>query len=189
MGSEMCIRDRSHTWRLQAILLSFYFSSYRHRVMSKSSKRSHDECRRAICIVCGGKSDPGEEISSELLKMIREFVMEDFSLNDDRFPAGLCKSHVNLLHEYKRGIFTRKLSIQSFEPYYRCVTRNSCDDGTCHVCNTARSNPCSGTMPRKPKRGRPPNNTAHQSSYQQVLNFAPSAFHLLDRVYLINVPV
>lgn len=141
---------------------TFHSLSVIHFNMPKS-KRTHEECRQAVCIVCGGKSDRNDTISDALLELIREYVIHDYMIDDDRLPSGICKSDRNLLHEYKNGVYRRKLKVQSFEQYAKYNMRHGCDEGRCQVCNVARSTPFSEhTPPAKRKPGRP--SIPHDSS-------------------------
>lgn len=74
--------------------------------------------------------------------------------------------------------------MQSFEPYAKYNTRateSACDKWQCYICNIARSNPFSGSMPMKPKRGRPSSDDTPQEHQMQSVKICPKCFSILGR--------
>ena len=102
----------------------------------RQQQKSHEDCRRTVCIVCGRKAT--EKVTESLVDSVRTFVVENYDPEDNRLPSGLCKTDKTVLYEYKKGVYRRDFHIQDFEKYRRYITRSSCESGSCSICNVGR---------------------------------------------------
>ena len=132
--------------------------------------RTHHENRDVICLVCGEKG--AEKLNDALILLIKQFVLSDYDVNDERFPHALCGTHKTVLYEYKSGNFKRKLNMQSFTKYSGYITRQTCISGNCMICNTAQAK-----SHKKPLRGRP----SGQASMHSEESIAPTPKKLCSK--------
>ena len=53
-----------------------------------NASKTHDECRKSVCVVCMKKSD--RELTVAAKEKILQFIEPDLDFNDDRVPLGIC---------------------------------------------------------------------------------------------------
>ena len=53
-----------------------------------NASKTHDECRKSVCVVCMKKSDG--ELTVAAKEKILQFIEPDLDFNDDRVPLGIC---------------------------------------------------------------------------------------------------
>ena len=82
----------------------------------------HSEARQKVCVVCYNKAS--RLLSFALVKVIQEFVFENYSLENPDLSCGICNSCSWTLSEYKNGNITRTLPvIGDYNPGTRVLTR------------------------------------------------------------------
>ena len=63
-----------------------------------TSKRNHDECLAAFCILCVGRADPKLKLTEELIQLIKTYVPNLNYDRDHKFLAngicGTCKTRL-----------------------------------------------------------------------------------------------
>lgn len=114
--------------------------------MSLREKCSHDDNRRKVCAPCGRKIVFGQNapsryfIDDAIEALIVEFVNEDYDINNEKFPTGICRTCCQTLKEAKKKIFQRPMPKM---PLYQEIilpknTRSRQDICNCFVCLTGR---------------------------------------------------
>ena len=53
-----------------------------------NASKTHDECRKYVCVVCMKKSD--RELTVAAKEKILQFIEPNLDFNDDRVPLGIC---------------------------------------------------------------------------------------------------
>ena len=54
--------------------------------------RTHSEARRVVCCVCGRKVTEGHTVTERLATLVRQFVFEDYSTDNNCHPTGMCST-------------------------------------------------------------------------------------------------
>lgn len=114
--------------------------------MSLREKSSHDDNRRKVCAPCGRKIIFGQNapsryfIDNEIEKLIIEYVCEDYDINNEKFPTGICRTCCQTLKEANKEVFKRPMPKM---PLYQNIilpknTRSRQDICNCFVCLTGR---------------------------------------------------
>lgn len=118
--------------------------------------RTHEECRKSVCVICMGKTKNMQNITDCLSKIIKNDFLPHFDLNNINFPLAICGTcrlaiTKNKNHS-KNGI--KMFDYAIFKPA-RAQTRNSATC-TCTICEVAQAKAVniSGAA-AKNKRGRP----------------------------------
>lgn len=122
--------------------------------------KSHDECRKSICILCFTKAKELRTVSNLQYFLIKKYVYNIISL-DERFPNVICGNCRLLLQKcYKNNNSEGLKSIQlfnynavAFERSTRSSFLNNCK---CIVCNIAKKSGLGSNKANK-KCGRPSN--------------------------------
>lgn len=98
---------------------------------------SHNLNRSKICFVCCQRAT--RNITSALLVIIQTFLIEGFSLDNQKFPSGVCETCRLTITGYGKGKFDRILApwfdlspMRTFRP-----KRNPTDPCCCLICNLA----------------------------------------------------
>jgi G:T-mismatch repair DNA endonuclease (very short patch repair protein) len=113
----------------------------------------HSEARHKVCVICYNKAK--RSLSPIYVKVIQDYVIENYSVENVDFPCGLCDSCRIIVSQYKNGDTKRTLPlVDDYYPGTRILTRGKsvCE---CRICNVAKSNGI-GAKSLKKRKGRPP---------------------------------
>lgn len=146
--------------------------------------KSHDECRKCVCLLCFNKTKTMRNITKTAHKIIQEHIVSGYDESDDRLPTMLCSNCYTIIYEYNAANFTHVIPIfdySSLKQNLRPNTRNAiqCD---CKVCEIARSSTTSNFSPtviQKRKPGPVKQNVASHSL--DVLECPPSALKICSK--------
>lgn len=98
----------------------------------------HEMCRSKICLVCRGCASCCIEQHSNLHRFIQDFVIGDYSPEDQRLPRALCKSCRDKLFQFGQGNFSPILpEIESYEEMRNFRSPRSSTDRlcSCQICS------------------------------------------------------
>lgn len=112
----------------------------------------HFQARHKVCVVCYKKAD--RTLSSIYVGVIRDNILENYSLENPDLPCGICNSCRIIVSQYKCGNTKRPLPVASdYNPGTRVMTRSqtACE---CNICCVARSNGLDAKSLKK-RKGRP----------------------------------
>ena len=73
------------------------------------SREDHEANRKKICDNCFDRAILVIEKNSFHEKLVKDFILLDFSYSNNHLPCGLCSNCLNRLRECARGDFTRTL--------------------------------------------------------------------------------
>ena len=144
-------------------------------------KRSHEEARKVVCLICLHKSKDIRLINSNQKRIIQEHVFEEFNEVDDRLPSVLCGTCRLTLSQYDKGIFSRKLYLTDHSSIpHRYYTRSQSVDAStshclCIICEISRGNPVQDTgiaggggLMTKAERGRPATSESSRPTHMKL---------------------
>ena len=101
----------------------------------------HERSRKAICLLCFAPSERVIQKDSNLERLVREFVITGYFVEDQRLPCALCASCRKKLQQFHKGNFDRYLSefldytkMKGFHLHRRQSNeeQESCD---CYICD------------------------------------------------------
>ena len=125
--------------------------------MAAQFETSHEYCREKVCVVCYKKGS--RKLSVGDVEVVREFIIEAYSVSDSDFPNAICTGcSLSLSKKRKNPSFVIPNQHDDYDPGRRHVLRSSttttCD---CKICTVAKQSGISLHHSRKdrPKRGRP----------------------------------
>ena len=72
-------------------------------------RKSHEECRQAVCLLCLGKTKEMRKINPDQIKIIQEYFITGFDEADIRLPCALCTTCRVTVLAYSKGDFRRRL--------------------------------------------------------------------------------
>lgn len=117
--------------------------------MSHGNKSSHEDNRTKVCAPCGKKIKFGNKspkkffISSDIEKLIKQFINQDFDVKNEKYPLSICPTCSTTLLDATKGKFQRP--IQKMPNYTDMLlpksTRTSSQEDTscnCYICLTGR---------------------------------------------------
>ena len=114
--------------------------------------RSHEECRRAVCLLCFGKTKEMREISEKTRDIICDYFIEAYDMTDPRMPAALCSNCRRVVREYSMGTFSSEIELFDYSKVLAHPTTRSSPKCSCLICETART---TLQAPKRDKPGRP----------------------------------
>ena len=135
-----------------------------------NTKRCHEESRKAVCLLCFGKSKVMRNITSNINRLIKEHVLSGYDNEDVRLPIVVCSNCHTILCEYGNSKFNRKIDLFDHSTLTDRIARPSSDlICNCKVCDHARSSTSSNLsiasiVMKKKRRGRPSSNEALSDS-------------------------
>ena len=98
----------------------------------KLKMNEHNSKRSKLCVIC---CRFGKPMSQSIQELVREFVVEGYSVQDPRFPAGICDTCRLVLGKFKKGDFSK--SLPPFFDYSPMATyhipRTDCQCCICQV--------------------------------------------------------
>lgn len=137
----------------------------------QNKKRSHDEARKVVCVLCFQKANNSRKISEKYSNLIKSFI-PDFIINNGLYPSGLCATcRINL----DKG---KKIKLADYDDknLVKNENENPCD---CDICAVSKSNQHLYFKTQnlvKPKKGRP-----RLSSPKKRLSLCSKCFTELHR--------
>ena len=141
-------------------------------------KRSHEDNRKVVCLLCMQKAKSMRGISSVIHDTIKEHVLEEYDANDPRLPSVVCQTCFTVLHEYRRGCFRRKIQVfdsanlKPLKPTTR--SQESCDCTVCEIGRSTFQSPCDVHVQKRPSVGRPTNHQPEKRCPIKVCNLCLS---------------
>ena len=123
--------------------------------------RTHSEARQVVCCVCGRKVTDGHRVTERLATLVRQFVFEHYSTDNNCHPTGMCstcrvtlgelekvnfifRKYLALLFYYLKAPDSTSRKLPKLLNYKEHIspppsTRSSdCQPCTCTVCSLAR---------------------------------------------------
>ena len=101
----------------------------------------HSQCRGSVCLLCLSKSTGDLSKLKALLIPIRQYFIEDYSVDDQRLPTGVCSTCQRKLYRLLNNDFSK--TFQSTDHIQellasRCSPRST--ECSCKICIVAKSN-------------------------------------------------
>ena len=94
----------------------------------------HKSNREKVCIVCIGKASSSRLLSEKNIELIRNFVRENYEVDDPDYPCGICNSCNFNVYEKARNP-DALLSVAPFTPNRtHQLNSSSCK---CQICSVA----------------------------------------------------
>lgn len=154
------------------MLKQIFFTLYEsyHSKLMPNKKRSHEDARKAVCLLCFGKTKFMRNITPNINRIIKEFVLSGYDDEDIRLPVVLCSSCYTTLCDYGKEKFNRRIDLFDHSTLTDRIARPSSNmTCLCKVCDHAKASTSSNlsmatvVMAKKP-RGRPSNEPYSDSS-------------------------
>src|SRR5438046_565875 len=109
--------------------------------------KTHEECRRIVCLLCMTKGKEMRLISDENHEQIKTYFIDGFNPNDHRLPNVLCNTCRHTVNDYSKAIFTRRIDPYDYSIISKYVeppqTRSASEKGLqpcqCPICSIART--------------------------------------------------
>lgn len=104
-----------------------------------NKRRDHDECRKAVCLLCLGKTKEMRVINYRHRELIEEYFISGYDTSDDRLPCAVCGNCRTILREYDGGDFTHTIALfdHSLIGQDRHIATRSAPHCECVVCTMA----------------------------------------------------
>ena len=124
-----------------SLILTAQCVGFKNRPHAQTSK-THEEVRGATCGICFCKSRNVRPISESQLKQIRLEIYEDYNIENDIFPKGMCTTCRLALNNKREDVKTGKIPhTRHYLPprfdysqlYTSKITRNT-PDCMCYIC-------------------------------------------------------
>ena len=142
--------------------------------METDIDETHESCRFKVCILCYRK---GTRLLSEKdVTLVKEYVIDGYSLENDNLPAALCTTCQILLSKKGNGKDVKLSVVDDYDPK-RPINLRSATKCDCKICKVARSD-FNDSRKMKKKRGRPTTNSTEEQK-QRVLKICATCFRIV----------
>ena len=118
--------------------------------------KTHEENRKALCVVCIRKAKSLQNITENIAKMVKKHALANYTSSDISLPTSICGTCRLTLSEYDRGNFSRKLEVFDHSKIRFPISKDN-TNCQCKLCEIARQNLHSvQTGASRKGKGRPP---------------------------------
>lgn len=108
-------------------------------------KRSHAECREALCLLCMKKEKDLRPVTTSIQCSIEKFYVSGYELEDERLPTAICMTCRNILLQHEKDDFSRTIDLFDFSLIgsvpYQTRSQVACQ---CFICERVRQTICPG---------------------------------------------
>ena len=119
--------------------------------MDTNIDETHESCRFKVCVLCYRKGS--RSLSQNDVELIKEYVIDGYSVENSNFPAAICTTCLFLLHKKGNKQFVNLPLVADYDPK-RPINLRSAVKCDCKICKVARSD-FNESRKLKKKRGRP----------------------------------
>ena len=138
--------------------------------MDTNIDETHESCRFKMCVLCYRKGS--RSLSQNDVELIKEYVIDGYSVENSNFPAAICTTCLFLLHKGNK----KSHLLLDYDPK-RPINLRSAVKCDCKICKVARSD-FNESRDLEKKRGRPSSKDSVQQE-QRVLKICATCYKVI----------